>query len=224
MKKRKISRTNYENNKLVFFQIGMIIALLCTLYAFEYKSYEKYEIPEFENSKYEVPEVLVIQTRHTKPPPPPPPPIRKIKVDISNKEESPDIEINVHADPTTEVPVVEKEFQLKDEVIEEIPLIHIPEEQPSFPGGYAAMMNYLKENIKYPKSAREFNVTGMVYLRFVVEKDGTVSNITVLRGIGSGCDEEAIRVINIMPNWNCGKQNGMPVRVMMTLPVKFSLL
>ena len=97
------------------------------------------------------------------------------------------------------------------------------EEMPQFPGGEAELFRFLSSNIKYPAEAREIGVTGRVYIYFVVEPDGSVSNIAVRRGIGSGCDEEAVRVVGLMPRWSPGKQAGVPVRVQYTLPVKFTL-
>lgn len=86
------------------------------------------------------------------------------------------------------------------------------------------MMMFLYDNINYPRLAKEVGITGIVYLEFIVEKDGFITNIKALKEIGGGCDEEAIRVLKIMPKWSCGKQNGSPVRVKMALPVKFSLM
>ena len=102
------------------------------------------------------------------------------------------------------------------------PVLWVPE-MPSFPGGLSEMHNYLVNNINYPGEAREISIQGTVYLSFIVEPDGSISNITILRGIGGGCEEEALRVVKSMPKWVPGKQNGHPVRVMLTLPVKFSL-
>lgn len=99
----------------------------------------------------------------------------------------------------------------------------IVEEMPSFPGGETGLVKYLSENIKYPARARENNITGTVFLTFVVGKDGKVDDIKVLRGIGAGCDEEAIRVIKSMPSWRPGKQRGQPVMVQFNLPIRFTL-
>lgn len=84
-------------------------------------------------------------------------------------------------------------------------------------------MKFLRDNIKYPQIARESGIQGTVYVTFVVEKDGRVTDIRVLRGIGGGCDEEAVRVIKAMPRWQPGKQRGKPVRVQFNMPIKFTL-
>ena len=94
---------------------------------------------------------------------------------------------------------------------------------PGFPGGDAAFDIYLKANIRYPAIARVNNVQGKVFLNFVVEKDGSITDIKVVRGVGSGCDDEAIRVLKSSPNWKPGMQNNRTVRVSYTMPITFSL-
>jgi protein TonB len=96
-------------------------------------------------------------------------------------------------------------------------------EMPVFPGGESELYHYLNKNLEYPDVAKESNISGTVYLTFVVEKDGSISDVKILRGIGGGCDEEAIRVVKSMPPWTPGKNNGTPVRVRFNLPVKFTL-
>ncbi len=99
----------------------------------------------------------------------------------------------------------------------------VVEEMPSFPGGMPALSAYVSEHLKYPEKAKELRVEGLVLLQFVVEKDGLVSNAEVIRGIGYGCDEEALRVIRAMPAWKPGQQSGKPVRVRYNLPMRFKL-
>jgi protein TonB len=94
---------------------------------------------------------------------------------------------------------------------------------PKFLGGEKAMYKYIAENIKYPEKAKKDGIEGRVFVSFIVEKDGSVSEVELLRGIGSGCDEAALDVIRNMPQWNPGKQHGQPVRVQYRMPVKFSL-
>ena len=108
------------------------------------------------------------------------------------------------------------------ETEKQAPALWVPE-MPSFPGGITEMQTYLVNHIKYPGEALEINIQGTVYLSFIVEPDGSITSISILRGIGGGCEEEALRVVKNMPNWVPGKQNGHAVRVMLTLPVKFTL-
>ena len=102
-------------------------------------------------------------------------------------------------------------------------VIRVPEQNPVFPGGYEEMMNFLKDNIKYPVPAREIGIEGTVYLSFIVSKTGKIVNAEILRGIEQNCDAEALRVLKMMPDWLPGKQNGIPVSVAFTLPVTFQL-
>lgn len=105
----------------------------------------------------------------------------------------------------------------------EDPVFAVVENMPDYPGGQDAMFKYLVENIKYPAEAKTKGVQGRVFITFIVEKDGTVTNVKVLRGIGSGCDEEGVRVVSAMPKWVPGTQRGQAVRVQYNLPIKFSL-
>ena len=97
------------------------------------------------------------------------------------------------------------------------------EVMPQFPGGDQAMMKFVAENVQYPQEARDKEISGRVMVGFIVEKDGSVNEVKVVKGIGGGCDEEAIRVVKAMPKWKPGKQKGKPVRVHFLLPITFKL-
>lgn len=97
------------------------------------------------------------------------------------------------------------------------------EEYPEFPNGEENLYKYLGSNIKYPHDALENGIQGTVVVKFVVEKDGSISNVKAVRKIGGGCDEEAVRVVKRMPRWKPGKQSGKPVRTEFTLPIQFKL-
>ena len=99
----------------------------------------------------------------------------------------------------------------------------MPDVQPQFPGGNSKMNAFLIANLKYPVKATENGIQGTVYVSFVVGKNGTITNIKAIKGVGGGCDEEAVRVIGKMPNWTSGKQEGKTVRSQYTLPIKFKL-
>lgn len=222
--KKKNPKADLENKRVIFIQVGVIIALAAVLLAFEWKSYEKQELTLASRSVDDTPEEMVEITQQTKPPPPPKPPqqttiIEIVEDDIDIED---DIEIDVEADQETEmqdyVPVEEPE-----EEEEEQQIFTVVESMPEFPGGDAGRIKYLSDNIKYPQMARESGIQGRVFVTFVVEKDGRVTDVRVLRGIGGGCDEEAIRVIENMPKWIPGKQRGKPVRVQYNMPILFKL-
>ncbi|HEY4785879.1 MAG TPA: TonB family protein [Bacteroidales bacterium] len=101
--------------------------------------------------------------------------------------------------------------------------IRFAQQMPEFPGGEEARQKFLKDNVKYPSIAAEMGISGRVTLQFVVDKNGNIGNITVIRGIGGGCDEEAIRVVKLMPQWRPGKQNGKAVPVYFVFPIIFTL-
>ena len=102
-------------------------------------------------------------------------------------------------------------------------IYQIVDEMPSFPGGEAKLLEYISNNIHYPQAARENGIQGRVFVGFVVETDGSVSNVKLLQSIGGGCDEEAVRVIKSLPRWKSGKNHGKPVRVSYQIPISFKL-
>ncbi len=128
-------------------------------------------------------------------------------------------EVSSHGDALTEGQFSESAMPLP----ENDSIYAIVEAMPDFPGGTAKMMGYLAANIHYPQKAKDEGVEGRVFISFVVEKDGSISNVKTLRGIGGGCDEEAVRVVQSMPKWKPGMQEGKPVRVFYNLPINFKL-
>lgn len=135
--------------------------------------------------------------------------------EIEEELELEDMEI----DQDTEIEFIEA---VEEEVVEE-EIFTIVEDMPSFPGGEAKLFEYLGKNIKYPQIAKEAGISGIVYVNFVVDTKGDITDVKVLRGIGGGCDEEALRVVKNMPKWSPGKQRGKPVKVSYNLPIRFSL-
>lgn len=129
------------------------------------------------------------------------------------------------ADTNTEIGIPED--KPKTSIIDEgdeLTIHTFVEELPEFPGGNDARVKFLSENTSYPKIAKDAGIQGPVHLTFVVEKDGSISNVAILRGIGGGCDEEAIRVVKAMPKWKPGRQNGKEVRVQFNMPIHFKLM
>ena len=105
--------------------------------------------------------------------------------------------------------------------VETEPPVTWAQHMPAFPGGEEAMFEFIRDNIKYPPAARDAGIKGRVYIQFVVDKKGKISNVEVLRGIGGGCEEEAMRVVEMMPKWTPGEQAGRKVSVIYRLPFKF---
>lgn len=130
-----------------------------------------------------------------------------------NDEAPPEIDDNPSELQVVEAPKVE------DKVYETFDI----QKMPSFPGGEGELQKFLMENINYPAIARENNIQGTAALSFVVGKDGTISNVQILKDPGGGCGKEAVRVVQSMPKWTPGEANGNPVKVKFTLPVRFRL-
>jgi TonB family protein len=121
-------------------------------------------------------------------------------------------------------PVVDQQVTGQDKTADDDKVYEMVDVMPEYPGGMDAMTKYLVETIKYPVEAKTNGVQGRVFVQYIVEKDGSVGHVKVIRGIGSGCDEEAIRVVSGMPKWSPGKNaDGKPVRVQFNLPIMFSL-
>ena len=225
MEEKKSPKANLENKKLMFMQIGMVISLLIAWLAFEHKSYDRREIDEsLLNREVVLDEEMVEITKQEEPKPQPvegPKQTTQLEI-VEDDVEVEDIEINAEVDQTE---VIEEyvPVEVEEEEVVEAEVFTIVEEMPAYPGGDAKLYEYLGKNIKYPQIARESGIQGRVFVNFVVEPDGSVSNVKVMRGIGGGCDEEAVRVIKTMPKWKPGKQRGKAVRVTYTIPVVFQL-
>lgn len=230
MELKKSPKYDLERKKGLFLEIGLIFALAVTLVAFEWKNYDKIEVSDLGGrTAMDLPEEMVQITQQQNLPPPPAPPATTTVINIveNDAKVDDDFTIDAEADEATQVeayvaPVVQA-APVAEESVEEMEIFTVVEDQPNFPGGDEARILYLKDNIKYPQMARESGIQGTVYVTFVVERNGSVTDVKVLRGIGGGCDEEAIRVIENMPKWNAGKQRGKPVRVQFNMPIKFTL-
>ena len=225
MEEKKSPKADLESKKFMFIQIGMIISLFIAWLAFEHKSYDKREIDEsLLNREVVIDEEMVEITKQEEQKPQPvevPKQTTQLEI-VEDDVEVEDIEINAEVDQT-EVLEEYVPVEVEEEEVSETELFTIVEEMPAYPGGDAKLYEYLGKNIKYPQIARESGIQGRVFVNFVVEPDGSVSNVKVMRGIGGGCDEEAVRVIKTMPKWKPGKQRGKAVRVTYTIPVVFKL-
>jgi periplasmic protein TonB len=222
-----------------YVSVAMLIALIILIGAVAYPVIASYISKNkiIKEDKSVETEILNAPKEDLPPPPPPPPPpeamAEKVKFTVPKVVEDTvetglatqdDLSMkgNVEAPPEEEIKIEEpKEQVIQQEAPKEI--FTVVEEQPGYPGGDEARIKFLQENIKYPEEAKELGVQGKVFVTFVVEVDGSITDVRVLRGIGAGCDEEAVRVVKSMPRWVPGKQRGQPVRVQFNLPIKFTL-
>ncbi|MBQ6305506.1 MAG: energy transducer TonB [Bacteroidales bacterium] len=225
MEEKKSPKANLENKKLMFMQIGMIISLLIAWLAFEHKSYDKREIDESLLNREVVldEEMVEITKQEEQKPQPVEQPQQTTQLEIVDDDvETEDLNINAEVEQNEVIEEYVAPEVVEEEVVEQ-EIFQIVEEMPAFPGGEAKLMEYVAKNIKYPQIARETGIQGRVFVGFVVEPDGSISNVKLLRGIGGGCDEEAMRVIKSLPKWKPGKQRGKAVRVSYQIPVFFKL-
>lgn len=219
MEAKKSPEADLERRKTTFLVFGLLTALALTLVAFEWTTFERRADGDLVLDM-DFLEEEVIPPSALPPPPPPPPPAPTTVLEIVEDDEE-IVEVVMDDTEVTETTVVE--IVQRDEVVEEEQIFTIVEEMPSFPGGEAELFKYLGKAIKYPQMAADAGIQGVVYVTFEVDKDGKVKDVKVLRGIGGGCDEEAIRVVKAMPAWKPGKQRGKPVRVQYNLPIRFTL-
>lgn len=222
MKTMKTKQSGVERSRPVYLQIGLIIALAACLTAFEWKTFEKGNVILSGSVPVFIPDEII---NFAVPPKLPPPPVFVTQFNLNPDPEIdlPDVFIDVGVDlAVPEVPFVPPPLPDEQPVVDDIPIL-IPEVMPQFPGGEEALFRFLRNNIRYPAAAREAGISGTVFLTFVVERDGSITDVEVLRGVGGGCSEEAVRVVKIMPVWNPGMQFGRFVRVRFTMPVKFVL-
>lgn len=222
---KKNPKYDLERYKGLFLEAGLVIALGLMLMAFEWRKYDNSNDGFEQMQVVEIPEEMVEITRQEElEPPKPEPQTTLLEIVDDDIEVQDELDINAEDDQDTEVGDFVAPVDDGEEVeIVEAEIFTIVEEQPGFPGGESALMDYLRNNIKYPQLARESNIQGTVFVTFVVEPNGSISNVQIRRGIGGGCDEEAVRVVKNMPAWTPGKQRGKPVRVQFNLPIRFIL-
>lgn len=224
---KKSPKANIETQKLTAILMGVVVAVSLLFFAFEWSSQTKKLDESIIVQDVLAEEEIEITRRDPAPPPPPPPPAPETPEIIEVVEEKVEtrIEINTEDDANkrqmdTYVPPPPPKPKV-EEVTEEI--FVVVEVQPEFPGGNTAMMKFLSDNIKYPVIAQENGIQGRVITNFVVERDGSITDVQVVRGVDPSLDKEAVRVIQSMPRWKPGQQRGSAVRVRFTLPVVFRL-
>ena len=228
MEVKKSEKASLENKRLLFVEIGFVVALLITLGAFEWTSKDKVVAslgPE--NTEVAEEEIIPI-TQDTPPPPPEAPkiPILSDQIDIVDDNINVDDNIiNLEDSNDLGVEVMDYVEEVKEEAVEEeaIPF-QLVEEKPKFKGGDAnEFSKWVAQNLQYPEIAKENGVQGRVMLQFTVNPNGTISDVKVLRGVDASLDKEAVRVVSSSPKWTPGKQRDRAVKVTYTFPVIFQL-
>lgn len=229
MEVKKSPKADLEKGKTLSVLMGFVVGLAVMFVGFEWSTRDVMVVKESDQVQDIIAEEEVEITRPENTPPPPPPPPAPVVTEVLNVVED-DVELEqqdiLTSEDTQEAaqtavytpPAVEEE---EEESAQQI--FTVVEEMPEFPGGMNELLKYLAKSIKYPVIAQENGIQGRVICAFVVNRDGSIVDAEVLRGVDPSLDKEALRVINAMPKWKPGKQRGKPVRVKYTVPVTFRL-
>lgn len=214
MEPKKNPKYDLNSQRHLFFSIGMVISLSMVLVAFEWKSPIDPVVYDLDSQMISCefgffPEKELLYE----------PPSTSWKDDGSVSINRTWWECNLPPEDSISYSKCDG-AQLTDD---EQSYIFIADPMPSYKGGYDELKEFLKRNLEYPKQAKRLGIEGRVFVHFIVEKDGSLSEFEVIKGVGAGLDEEAIRVMKLLPDFIPGKQQGKPVRVKMVYPVKFEL-
>lgn len=224
---KKTPRADLENERSLIFSFSLVITLSMVIMAFEWKQPERSDDKLVGRGTNAIDNTIDVPVTEIQPPAPPTvlqqPRIIEVPDDEQIEEE---IEVKFDMEMTentkvTEFTIAEPSKVVEEEVTDEIFLV--VEESASPKDGIAAFYKDIGERLKYPGQAIRLGIEGRVFVEFVVNKDGSITDVVAVKGIGAGCDEEAIRVIQTSPKWNPGKQRGRPVRQRMVLPITFRI-
>lgn len=220
MENKKYPQHEIRRYRTIFLLLGIIVSLALVLAAFEYKIIQRPPEAMFlEESAFILPDIP--QTIHQERKPPQPKVFKLREIPEEENIEDMDIEIDIDFNDTDIIEEIVIEY-IEDEKSTEDRFV-IAETPASFPGEKDAWYKFLRKNLKYPKRAQRAGIQGRVFLQFYVDANGNLSDIQVTRGIGGGCDEEAIRVLKKSPQWNPGLQRGKPVKSPMAIYIIFKL-
>lgn len=221
MELKKNPKLDYRKRSALFFNIGLVLSLLIIISAFECKF--AVHSPEVDLRKFILQdEALPIPITEHKPPPKPQlKEFRLIEIDDDKEIEIEEIPFSFDAGEVDKIEDVIDDFEEPEEMADEV--LIFAETMPSYVGGLSEFYKFVSKNLTYPAQARRMGIEGKVFVHFIVDKDGSLTDIKVVKGIGAGCDAEVLRIINKCPKWNPGKQRGRPVRVQMMLPITFKL-
>ena len=227
MEVKKSPKADLEGKKSTGLLIGYVLALAVMFIAFEWSERDK--VINIDSGLSEVlfeEEMIPITEQEEQKAPPPPPEAPKAEEIIEIAENDADVEeTTIQASDETDKAVEVKyvPVEVEEEEVEEQQIFQVVEEMPEFPGGMGECMKWLGKNMKYPTISQENGVQGRVIVQFVVNRDGSIVDAVVARGVDPYLDKEALRVVGLMPKWKPGKQRGKAVRVKYTLPVMFRL-
>lgn len=218
---KKTEKADLRNKQPLLLMVGLVTSLILVITAFEWRFHDDNGLVDLGTVLDNFDELLEIPL--TEQLPPPPPKVEQIFVEIED-----DIEIEIHeiiidieiTEDTEIEQLVENEI-IEEEDPNEVFLIVEKEAEPV--GGLSTFYKFIYDNLKYPRQARRMGIEGKVYVQFIVERDGSLTDIQIMKGIGAGCNEETLRVFEKAPKWKPAKQRGIPVRVRRAMPITFKL-
>jgi protein TonB len=226
MELKKSHKADLENKRNIFVQLGLVLSLGIVLTAFNISRPVKTVDGFGDLVNQDIEDEIIPPTFHeeVKPPPPPPPPKVVEVLTIIDDDVDIDEEFIFESTEADEDFIIDAMPVIRDEEEEDDNQVFvIVEDMPEFPGGEAALRSWIANNVKYPVIAAENGIQGRVYIQFVVNTDGSITDARVARGVDPSLDQEALRVVNNLPRWKPGKQRGQPVRVSYTVPINFQL-
>ena len=227
MEIKKSPKADLENRKTTNLLIGAILTLSVLFIGFEWSERDKQVTTDTGLAEIVFEEEIIPITEQEQPKQAPPPPeAPKVEEVLEIVENDADVEestIQASDDTQQAVEVKYTPVEVEEEEVDEEQIFQIVEEQDQYPGGMAECMKFLSKNIKYPTISQENGVQGRVIVQFVVNRDGSIVDAKVMRGVDPYLDKEALRVVGLMPKWSPGKQRGKAVRSQFILPVMFRL-
>ena len=227
MEIKKSPKADLENRKTTNLLIGAILTLSVLFIGFEWSERDKQVTTDTGLAEIVFEEEIIPITEQEQPKQAPPPPeapkVEEVLEIMDNDSEVEESTIQASDDTQAAVEVKYTPVEVEEEEVEEQQIFQVVEEMPEFPGGMGECMKFLGKNIKYPTISQENGVQGRVIVQFVVNRDGSIVDPVVVRGVDPYLDKEALRVISMMPKWKPGKQRGKAVRVKYTVPVMFRL-
>jgi protein TonB len=226
MEPKKTEKADLTKKTGLFFNIGLVVSLLIAVMAFEYKKYDRADLDDLARNQNIFEEMIEVPP--TEQPPPPPPKIQQPQIiEVPDEKEiEEEIEIDMDNEITEETKIEVITIQPQEVEKEDPNEIFLVVEETAAPiGGMSAFYEYVSKKMqgKYPAQARRMGIEGRVFVEFVVERDGSLTDVKAIKGIGAGCDELAVKVVKEAPKWKPGKQRGKPVRQKMVLPIVFKL-
>ncbi|AFM05394.1 TonB family protein [Bernardetia litoralis DSM 6794] len=212
----------------LFFSIGLVISVAMMLVAFTWKFQDTEDLAEYVAPVAETEEIIDVPLTNIPPPPPP-------RVQVVTPEEIIEVENDIELDENIEIKIEDVEIEI-DNIVTDVTAIEAPRQEEAveqvftiveqsavYPGGMDAFYKYVGKELKYPKQAKRMGIQGRVFVQFVVDKTGKLTDVKTVKGIGGGCDEEAERVLRESVRWAPAKQRGKTVKVRMNIPIVFKL-